>query len=169
VKKESVDARAGRLLARTRAEANLTQAEVATRADLPQSTVSAYESGRRQPTLPMLSKLLEAMGAEVTIAASPLPAALTVLTGPTGVRIRRHRQLITEAAAGHGAQNVRVLDMATAPVELLVDRIPEATVVRLPDLAAELQEIIGAPVEVIATEDLSPARQAEADRRSVAL
>jgi uncharacterized protein len=169
VKKETTDVRAGQLLRRSRLRVGLNQAEVAARAGLPQSTVSAYESGRRQPTLPMLSKLLEAMGTELTIAGLPLPEQLTSLTGATGLRIRRHRHLIVEAAQRHGVQNVRVLGAATDPVELLVDQDPEAAVVDLLTLTGELQEIIGVPVKVLTVEQLPRNRQAEAERGSIAL
>jgi len=176
VKKEVIDVRAGRLLGQTRQQAVLTQAEVAAKAGLPQSTVSAYESGRRQPTLAMLSKLLEAMGSELTLAAEPLPERLTTLTGPVGLRIRRHRHQIAEAATRHGVENVRVLGPATRGedkpgdlIEFLVDQIPEATVMKVHDLTSEFQQIIGAPVKIVTTEGLPPKHQATAEHEGILL
>ena len=53
---------AGDLIRLARAKAGLTQDEMASRAGVAQSLISAYENGRRQPTLPTLLRLLEATG-----------------------------------------------------------------------------------------------------------
>ena len=53
---------AGNLLRLARVKAGLTQGELAERAGVAQSLISAYENGRRQPTVPTLSRLLEAAG-----------------------------------------------------------------------------------------------------------
>jgi hypothetical protein len=110
----------------------------------------------------MLSKLLEAMGSELTATATPLPEHLAPLSGPVGLRLRRHRQLIVEAAARHGVQNVRVLGAAARgedqpgdQIELLVDESPTATLVGQPDLTAELEEIIGLSVRILTVKELS--------------
>jgi transcriptional regulator with XRE-family HTH domain len=50
------------LLKEARLRAGLTQRELAARAGVPQSTVSVYERGERQPTLPTLERLLRAAG-----------------------------------------------------------------------------------------------------------
>jgi transcriptional regulator with XRE-family HTH domain len=56
---------AGSLLWLARDGAGMTQTEVAKAAGVPQSTVSAYERGERQPTLPMLLKLIRATGQDL--------------------------------------------------------------------------------------------------------
>jgi len=53
---------AGDLIRLARAKAGLTQDEMAERAGVAQSLISAYENGRRQPTVPTLLRLLEAAG-----------------------------------------------------------------------------------------------------------
>jgi transcriptional regulator with XRE-family HTH domain len=53
---------AGDLLRLARVKAGLTQHELAERAGVAQSLISAYENGRRQPTMPTLMRLLEAAG-----------------------------------------------------------------------------------------------------------
>jgi transcriptional regulator with XRE-family HTH domain len=53
---------AGDLLRLARVKAGLTQAVLAERAGVAQTLISAYENGRRQPTLPTLMRLLEAAG-----------------------------------------------------------------------------------------------------------
>jgi hypothetical protein len=59
------DALAGDLLRLARAKAGLTQAQLAARAGVAQSLISAYENGHRQPTLPSLKRLLAAAGLEL--------------------------------------------------------------------------------------------------------
>lgn len=53
---------AGDLLRLARAKAGLTQDQMAERAGVAQSLISAYENGRRQPTMPTLLRLVEAAG-----------------------------------------------------------------------------------------------------------
>ena len=53
------------LLRDARGRAGLTQRQVAARAGVPQSTVSTYERGHREPTLPTLDRLLRASGFQV--------------------------------------------------------------------------------------------------------
>lgn len=55
------------LLRHARAEAGLTQAQLAARAGVPQSLISAYERGRRQPGADMLLRLLAATGHRVVL------------------------------------------------------------------------------------------------------
>jgi uncharacterized protein len=57
---------AGALLRQARQGAGLSQVELATRAGVTQSVISAYESGHRQPSLPTLAALIEAAGYELT-------------------------------------------------------------------------------------------------------
>jgi transcriptional regulator with XRE-family HTH domain len=56
---------AGVLLVSARARLGLSQSEFAARIGVAQPTLSAYESGRRQPTLPMLLRLLRRAGFEL--------------------------------------------------------------------------------------------------------
>jgi predicted nucleotidyltransferase/DNA-binding XRE family transcriptional regulator len=176
MEKKTWDFRAGHLLRRTRHRAVLTQAEVAERAGLPQSTVSAYESGDRQPTLPMLSKLLEAMGSELTIAAAPLPEQLEVLTGPMGLRVRRHRQVIADEADRYGVDTVQVIGAAARgddepgdPIELLVETNAKATVVNMLNLSSELAMQLGTKVKIFTLSDFSPERRGEVQSEAVTL
>jgi transcriptional regulator with XRE-family HTH domain len=54
------------LLERVRQEAGLSQEELATRAGTSRTTLSAYERGRKSPTLATVSRLLETAGYELT-------------------------------------------------------------------------------------------------------
>ena len=57
---------AGTLLRQARKRAGLSQVGLATRAAVAQSVISAYESGQRQPSLPALTRLVDAAGFELT-------------------------------------------------------------------------------------------------------
>jgi transcriptional regulator with XRE-family HTH domain len=60
------------LLRDARARAGLSQRQVAARAGVPQSTVSTYECGHREPTLPTLDRLLRASGFRVHTEIAPV-------------------------------------------------------------------------------------------------
>ena len=58
---------AGELIREIRRESGLRQAELARRAALPRSVLSAYEHGRRQPGVDALARLAAAAGLELRI------------------------------------------------------------------------------------------------------
>src|SRR5579884_4509498 len=58
---------AGQVLRDARVRAGLSQVELARRAGVTQSVVSAYESGARQPSLPTLQRLVQATGCELKV------------------------------------------------------------------------------------------------------
>jgi len=55
------------LLLEARRRSGLSQVETAMRAGVSQSMIAAYETGRREPTIPTLERLLEAVGAHLQI------------------------------------------------------------------------------------------------------
>jgi transcriptional regulator with XRE-family HTH domain len=74
---------AGATLHAARTRAGLSQAELARRAGTSQATVSAYESGAKQPSVATFSRLLAATGSRLTVEAArrravaePAPAEL---------------------------------------------------------------------------------------------
>jgi len=68
---------AGALLRQARTGAGLSQAELAARAGVTQSVISAYESGHRQPALGTLATLIEAAGYELVIDVRRQPRRLS--------------------------------------------------------------------------------------------
>lgn len=85
---------------RTRREkAALTQTELAARAGVSQSTVSAVELGTRQPSLTLISRVLAALGLQIDLAAEPLEgpeaeldaAIETLRQTPLADRLTGHR------------------------------------------------------------------------------
>src|SRR5436305_14843479 len=61
-------------LRRARTGAGLGQTELARRAGTSQATISAYESGRKTPSLATFERLLAATGSRLTVEAVPAPA-----------------------------------------------------------------------------------------------
>jgi transcriptional regulator with XRE-family HTH domain len=64
---------AGELIREIRRESGLRQAELARRAALPRSVVSAYERGHRQPGVDALARLVAAAGLELRVGPSTSP------------------------------------------------------------------------------------------------
>jgi len=154
---------AGTVLRRARKRAGLSQTELATRAGVTQSVISAYESGQRQPSIPALARLIEATGFELTLGVQRQPRRLRRLSGPVGQRVRRHRQELIDAAAAHGIQNLRVFgsvargeDRPDSDVDLLADLPPGLSLFGLGRAEADLEAILGARVDLIPAADLKP-------------
>lgn len=62
---------AGSLILLARLKAELTQRELANRLGVSQPTVAAYESGRREPTLPTLMRIIAAAGLDLELGLTP--------------------------------------------------------------------------------------------------
>nr|VTP01801.1 anaerobic benzoate catabolism transcriptional regulator [Mycobacterium riyadhense] len=62
-----VDRLAGNLLRIARARTAMSQRDLAQAANVPQSTIARIESGARQPSLPVLARILAAVGLELRI------------------------------------------------------------------------------------------------------
>jgi transcriptional regulator with XRE-family HTH domain len=62
------------LLRLARHRSGLSQRELAERAGVPKTMVSAYERGKHQPTLPTLARLLRAAGWELRLELVPCDA-----------------------------------------------------------------------------------------------
>ncbi len=61
----------GRLIGLIRSQLSISQRAVAKRASVPQATLSKIESGRQQPTIVTLSKILNALECDLLITAIP--------------------------------------------------------------------------------------------------
>jgi transcriptional regulator with XRE-family HTH domain len=62
---------AARLLRDARLDAGLTQVQLARRAGVSQPVIAAYEAGSREPSVPMLSRLVEATGRKLVMRYEP--------------------------------------------------------------------------------------------------
>ena len=171
-----VDETAGSLLRRARRGAGISQAELAFRAGVAQSVISAYEAGRRQPSLPTLAKLVDAAGADLVVDFQQQPPHLGRLSGPVGRLVRRKRRDLVAAAAAHDVTNLRVFgsvargeDRPDSDVDLLVDLPPHMGLLGLGRVRADLEAILGTKVDLIPASDLKPAVRARAGSELVPL
>lgn len=165
------------LLREARRRAGMTQTQLAARAGTTQSVISAYESGRRQPSLPLLLELLAATGhsLEASLVATD-PARPAPLTGPLGRRVHRLRDDITELVAAYGASDVRVFgsvargaERTDSDVDLLVELPADAGLFTLGRLRRDLEELLRARVDVVPADGLKPEVRAHIERDLVAL
>lgn len=62
---------AARLLRQARVDAGLTQTELAELAATSQSAIAAYEAGNREPTVPVLSRMIQATGGVLELSVVP--------------------------------------------------------------------------------------------------
>ncbi|MEG0160722.1 MAG: helix-turn-helix domain-containing protein, partial [Aurantimicrobium sp.] len=92
------------ILKAARRTAHLTQSELAVRAHITQSVISAYESGRREPALSTLMKLVEAAGCDMNIGLElrvvPIPDFLGLL--------HRNKNKIMNLCRNAGVSNMRI-------------------------------------------------------------
>jgi predicted nucleotidyltransferase/DNA-binding XRE family transcriptional regulator len=148
------------LLRDARHRAGLSQVELGRRAGVAQSVISAYESGARQPSVPMLARLVAATGLELDMGVSE-PAATGLASGTLGRRVLAHRLEIQEVLARYGLCNPRLFGSVArgdespgSDVDLLVD-VPEGVgLVTLGRCQAELEVLIGARVDLVPAGDL---------------
>jgi predicted nucleotidyltransferase/DNA-binding XRE family transcriptional regulator len=167
---------AGALLRRARKGAGLSQQDLAARAGVTQSVISAYESGSRQPAVPTLAALVDAAGYELVMDLRQQPRRLSKLSGPVGRRVRRRRHDLITAAAAHGVQNLRVFgsvargqDRPDSDVDLLADLPPGLSLFGLARVQSELEAIIGTQVDLVPAQDLKPGVRARVEQELVAL
>jgi uncharacterized protein len=152
-----MDVSPGALLRQARSSARLSQTDLAHRAGVAQSVISAYETDRREPGLRTLSKLIEATGHHLSIELGrPSQDRLGLPDTRLGRRLRRHRRAVIEIAARRGARNLRVFgsvargeDTDTSDVDLLVDLDEGVGLVSLAGLQRELTELLGAEIDVV--------------------
>jgi len=154
----------------------MSQVELAARAGVTQSVISAYESGHRQPSLTVLAALIEAAGGELVTGVRRQPHRLSRLSGPVGQRLRRRRRDVIAAAAARGVTGLRVFgsvargeDRPGSDVDLLAELPPGMSLLGLARLQAELEAILGTRVDLVPAGDLKPDVRARAGRDLVAL
>jgi len=165
------------LLRRARLSASLSQSEVARRANVAQSVISVYESGRREPALSTLERLVAATGHRLVLELeTDLNARPGLPDTPFGRRLRQRRKAILASARRHGASNVRVFgsvargeETAQSDIDLLVDVAPGTGVFTLDKLEREIRDILGTHVDVAPSDSLRPNVRAEAESEAIEL
>lgn len=174
---ESFDAAA--VLREARRRAGLTQVELAQRAGVTQSMISAYESGRREPALRTLAALVRATGLDLTVSLRE-PADHghgRALSGPIGRIVRQRRRDLVAAATAHGASNLRVFgsvargqERPDSDVDLVADLPPTLGLLGLARLQADLESVLdGHRIDLVPARDLKPDVRERVDADAVAL
>lgn len=167
----------GELLRTARDKAGLSQTELARRSGVPQSMLSAYEAGKRQPALPTLVKLVEATGHTLTLGLQrDDPSVRGIPDTPLGRRLRRHRQALLDAVAVAGGSNLRVFgsvargeDTDDSDIDLLVD-LPDGTgLFALSALEGQLRRILRVDVDLAPPSSLKPRVRAAAEAEAIPL
>ncbi len=135
----------------------LSQGELAARAGVSQPMISAYERGRREPSIATLSRLVAAAGCELEIDVRPVEEpGRAISQTSTGLRLRGLREEIIDAAAAKGATNVRVFgsvargdETEESDLDLLVDIDSGVGLIALMELEEQIEGIVGRPVDVV--------------------
>ena len=129
---------AAETIRQARAEAGLTQSELARRAGIRQASISKFESGRERPRPETYARILEAARVRPSIA------------------LQRHRAAVIEAARRRRASNVRVFgsiargeDDFSSNVDLLVTFEEDASVLDAAGLMLDLEKILSVRVDVL--------------------
>ena len=167
----------GAILREARQRARLSQTDVAERAQVAQSVVSAYEGDRRSPSLATLSRLIEATGHHLVLELEreqDTPPGLP--DTPLGRRLRHHRKAIVACVTRYGASNVRVFgsvargeDRPDSDIDLVVDLAPETGLFALEHLRRELTDLLSTAVDVVPSDSLRPRVRREVERDAVPL
>lgn len=159
-------------LRRARGRAGLTQRELGRRADVTQTTVSMYETGRREPSLTMLTKLLSALGCHVIVEQRALPKKLPETA--RGRLLRSKGRALERTAAAHGLSNVRVFGSTArgdnredSDVDLVVDVDDGSGLLALLGFADSASSLLGAEVDVVPYRSLKNRVRAEVDREAI--
>jgi uncharacterized protein len=168
---------ASELLLEARRRSGMTQTQLAQRAGTTQSVISAYEGGRRQPSLPALLHLIAATGHALDgslVPASPgMPAPLS---GPLGRRVLQHRERIKKVFDSYGAGNVRVFgsvargaERADSDIDLLLDLPAGVGLFTLGRLRRELEDLLHARVDLVPADGLKPEARTQVESDLVTL
>lgn len=139
-----------------RTAAGLTQTELARRSGVAQPNIAAYERGSRVPS-PATCRKIEA-------ALRPTPSA----------SLRAHRESVAAILERHRMSNPRVFgsvasgqDGPGSDLDLLVDASPGLDLLDIVDAAAELEALLGVPVDLVTSRSLRPGHEITATAVSV--
>lgn len=155
---------AATLIREARERARLSQNDLARRAGVAQSVISAYEADRREPGIRTLAKLIEATGHSLTVELEPPPRSRLGLPDTRlGRRLRRHRREVIELADQRGARNIRLFgsvargeDTESSDIDLLVDLDDKVSLITLAGLRRELSDLLHVEVDVVPESTLKP-------------
>jgi hypothetical protein len=138
--------------------AGITQAQLADRAKVTHSVVSAYESAKREPSVEMLRKLVGAAGFDLTLTINPSAPRSTLRASVT-----ENRRALVHALERLGASNVRLFgsvargdDGPESDIDLLVDLRSDVGMFLLGQMRNEAERILGGSVDIVPANGLKP-------------
>jgi hypothetical protein len=139
--------------------------------------ISAYESGRREPALSTLERMVAATGHRLVVGlATDADVRPGLPDTPLGRRLRQRRRAVLTTAGRHGASNVRVFgsvargeDTLESDIDLLVDLAPGTGLFSLGKLEREISEVLGTQVDVVPSDSLRSAVRIEAEAEAIEL
>lgn len=153
---------AGAVLRAARTCAGLSQAALAARSGVSQSVISVYEAGRRQPSLPMLTSLVEAAGCDLDLRVRQRPARAQ-LTGPIGRRLLKQRSRVLQTVERHGVQLLGVFgsvargeETSQSDIDLLVTIPHGMGLIGMGRVERELSDLLNARVDLVPADGLKP-------------
>ncbi|MFZ5850920.1 MAG: helix-turn-helix domain-containing protein [Actinomycetota bacterium] len=142
------------LVRTARTRRGMSQRALARSAGVPQSTVANIESGRQQPSMTMLDRLLDAAGFR-------LDARLVNATRPS-LLLEEHRSRVAEVLARYPVSRVWVFgsvargdDGPDSDVDLCVELTADASFVQVVDLEEDLAGVLGCRVDVVTTQEVA--------------
>ena len=142
----------------------MSEVELGRRAGVTQSVVSAYESGARQPSMPVLERLVRAAGSELDVSLRDVETSASKRSGPLARRVFQHREKIRDVVARHGLSNPRVFgsvardeDAVDSDLDILIDVGPGVGLLTLARCERDLEALLGVRVDLVPADDLKPA------------
>ncbi|MGH8827781.1 MAG: helix-turn-helix domain-containing protein [Jiangellaceae bacterium] len=139
---------AGELLRVARRRRGLSQRALAAAAGVSHTVVARVESGKSQPTLPTLKKLLAGAGFS--------PAIQLVNTARPSELLRRNKQAILELAHRYGVLSIKAFGSVAAgtdgpdsDLDLLVEFADDVGGFERVDFAEALEELLGVEVDMV--------------------
>lgn len=152
------------MLRTARKAAGLTQAELARSAGTRQGAISAYETGRRDPTVGTLKRLLRATGHDLEIDVAPLGDSYTSLRATElGRIVHENRAEIRRIVAGHGGGAVGVFgsvargeNLGDSDLDILIQLPARTSMFTIGAIAREVEKIVGVEVDVVPEIALRP-------------
>lgn len=162
-------ARAAALLRLAREESGLTQSALAQLSGIPQSVISEYETGRREPSFGAVDRLISAAGLDLEV--SPRPSGRSTLD-----RLRAASDELHRALAPLGATRIRVFgsvargdDTPHSDIDLVVDVPPETGLFTLLQMQREAEAVLGQRVDLVPSDGLKSAVAEDLEREAILL
>lgn len=148
---------AATLIREARSAAGFTQAELAGRAGITQSVISAYEHGRRDPSFATLQRLVAAAGyaLEASLVRAE-PGSLLAAVQASAAELR-------DALRPLGAVDIQVFgsvargdESSDSDIDLLVELAPDVGAFALLRMQSAAEEILRRPVDIVPSAGLKP-------------